>query len=170
MIRQTLRLTLLGLVVMFSCPLLANQPPMLPDSPLVSTPVANTQYFIEYQSKRLPEWNFSMEINRSYAERFGYDNRRVPVTLIGLEAVSVSARRALPVESTQWIYATFRSTQYWLTPQASMMPLAGDSDRAASVGWQFGELRGFNIAVGYEYRDVGETDLNSLVMGVHYYF
>ena len=168
--KPTNRLLLFGLVAMFSCPLLANQSAMLPDSSLVTKPVGNTQYFIEYQSKRLPKWNFSVEINRSYAARFGSDPRAVPITMIGLEAVSLSARRALPVNSSQWIYATIRSTQYSLTPQAGAMPLVTDSDRAASVGWQFGEQRGFGVAVGYEYRDAGEVDINSLVMGVHYYF
>lgn len=168
--KPSLRLLLFGLVAIFSCPLLANQSAMLPDSSLVIHPAANTQYFIAYHSKRLPKWNFSVEINRSYAARFGSGTHIVPYSMINLDAVSLSARRALPVNSAQWIYATIRSTQYSLSPQAGAMPLVNDSDRAASVGWQFGELRGFGVAVGYEYRDTGHIDINSLVMGVHYYF
>lgn len=166
------RLFLFGLVAMFSCPLLANQVAMLPDSSLVTQPVGNTQYFIAYQSKRLPKWNFSVEVNRSFAARFTSDTRTLPMSVVGLEAVSLSARRALPVKSSQWIYATIRSTQYSLTPQSGAVPIVSDSDsdRAASVGWQFGEMRGFGVAVGYEYRDAGQVDINSLVMGVHYYF
>ena len=164
------RLFLFGLVAMFSCPLLANQAAMLPDSSLVTQPVGNTQYFIAYQSKRLPKWNFSVEVNRSYAARFASDTRTLPMSVVGLEAVSLSARRALPVKSSQWIYATIRSTQYSLTPQSGAVPIVSDSDRAASVGWQFGEMRRFGVAVGYEYRDAGQVDINSLVMGVHYYF
>ncbi|MDC8830090.1 hypothetical protein [Alteromonas gilva] len=142
----------------------------LANRPLLISPVGNDDHFIAYQSKRLPKWNFSLQVNRSYAARFGNLTPSVPIVVSGVRAYSLSAHRALPLNAPHWIYATIRSTQYTTSPQTQAMPLLGEHDRAASVGWQFGELQGFGMAVGYEYRDIGEEDVNSLVMGVHYYF
>ena len=157
------------LAASISCPLQANQTPMLPESPLVSSPAANDKYFIAYQSKRLPQWDFNVRMDRTdRAEQ--YHPTGTSNDLVGIQALSVSARRALPVSSPQWIYATFRSSQYSVTPEASSLPIAADSATAASIGWQFGEQEGFGLAVGYEYTDMGEVDINSVVMGVRYYF
>lgn len=162
---RTLVLCLAG---SFCSPLLANQPSVLPESPLVSAPVGNAQYFVKYQNARLPKWRFDVHMNSR-------GNTYVPdllprVNLLDVAAVSVSARRAVTASSSQWVYATLRNTQYFLSPQAAELPLTGHNATAAGVGWQFGEPYGFGLAVGYEFRYVGDENNNSLVMGVHYFF
>ncbi len=159
------RAILLCLAGSFCSPLLANQTSFLPDSPLVSAPAGNSQYFIKYQNAKLPKWRFDVRMN-------GRNRTYVPVTLptLDLAAVSVSARRAVTSSSRQWVYATLRNTQYFVNPEAAALPITGSNATAAGVGWQFGEPYGFGLAVGYEFRYVGEENNNSLVMGVHYYF
>ncbi|NVK57701.1 MAG: hypothetical protein HWE26_19025 [Alteromonadaceae bacterium] len=166
----TLRSLIVSLVASLLYTFPASAASVLAESPLMLSPVGNDDYFIAYQSKRLPNWNFSLQVNRSYNARYGNNTPLVPIRISGVRAFSLSARRALPVNTPHWIYASIRSTQYTLSHQTLVMPLLGDHDRAASVGWQFGEQQGFGMAVGYEYRDIGAEDINSLVMGVHYYF
>ena len=162
------RAILLCLAGSFSSPLLANQPAFLPESPLVSAPADNAQYVIKYQNARLPKWRFDIRMN---SRSNPYVPTNLPrVDLLDLAAVSLSARRAVTSSSTQWVYATLRNTQYFLNPQAAALPITGHNATAAGVGWQFGEPYGFGLAVGYEFRYVGDENNNSLVMGVHYYF
>lgn len=156
------------LAVGFCCPLMANSQ-YVPATPLVADASLGSHHVgIRYKSQLLPNWAFNVNLKSSERQSGVWIDSVNQV--LSLESLSVSAKRALSDNSPQWIYAKLSSTQYRVAPQGTGLPLADDNDMAATVGWEFGQNKGFGVAVGYEFRNIGKVNVNSLVMGVHYYF
>ena len=86
------------------------------------------------------------------------------------DTLTFSASRALPYFRSQRLFAAFQASntsQLTLPAELYQLPNTG---MAASFGWQLGRYNRFNMAVEYEYREVAEQDINSVLLGVQYYF
>lgn len=160
---------LLTFAVLLSGSVMANDSPGFPvpekQLPLLSTPKPSA---ISFKSALLPKWSFDV-----------VHDRAIPLNSVWIDSISqhspidsirLSASRAISSSSQQRIFASFQASNDFYTRSLDWLVLPGNAGVAASVGWFIGEVDSLNMAVEYEYREVGETDVNSLNLGVHYYF
>ena len=82
----------------------------------------------------------------------------------------VSASRSLVKDSSQRIFAALQTSNDQQAAYSDWLYLPYNAGTAASVGWQIGELNSVKMAVEYQYREVSDKDINSLLLGVQYYF
>lgn len=160
---------LLAFAVLFSGPVMADNAPgvAVPESrlPLLSTPQPSA---ISFRSALLPKWSFDVRHDRAVPHNSVWiDNisQHSPI-----DSIRLSASRTISASSGQRIFASVQASNDFYTRSLDWLVLPGNAGVAASVGWFIGEVDSLNMAVEYEYREVGETDVNSLNLGVHYYF
>lgn len=160
---------LLFFAALLSGPVMADNAPesAVPDDSLafLSSPQASA---IRFKSALLPQWSFDVTHNRA-----------VPGNLMWMDSISrhspidsirLSASRTISDSSQQRIFASIQASNDFYTRSVDWVVLPGNAGVAASVGWFIGEVDSLNMAVEFEYREVGETDVNSLNLGVQYYF
>lgn len=122
---------------------------------------------VSYHTTLLPNWTFDVEYDRDFLpEHLGADiiNQHSPI-----DSLRLSASRRLTASSSQRIYASVQGS-YEQNFGENLLYLNSNAGMAASFGWQLGDRRSLNMAVEYEYREVGEFDINTLIMGVQYAF
>lgn len=160
---------LLIIAVFLSGPVMANDSPGVPVSeaqlPLLSTPQASA---ISFKSDLLPKWSFGVRYDRAVPHDSVWIDRIS--THSPIDSIRLSASRSIFASSHQRIFASIQASNDFYTRSLDWLVLPGNAGVAASVGWFIGEVDSLNMAVEYEYREVGETDVNSLNLGVHYYF
>ncbi|QPG05120.1 hypothetical protein IT774_13425 [Salinimonas marina] len=120
------------------------------------------------RSQAAPAWSFDIEYDKPFfahpaGATFLPDNS-VPETL------TFSASRALPYFRSQRLFAAIQASNSNKVRLPAELYQLSNAGMAASFGWQLGDYERFNMAVEYEYREVAEQDINSLLLGVQYYF
>ena len=123
---------------------------------------------ISFRSQRLPAWRFGVRYNRELP----YHDQWVDKisTYHSVDSVRVSASRSLLKDSSQRIFAALQTSNDQQAAYSDWLYLPYNAGTAASVGWQIGELNSVKMAVEYQYREVSDKDINSLLLGVQYYF
>ncbi|WP_414829880.1 hypothetical protein [Alteromonas sp. H39] len=160
---------LLAFAVLFSGLVMADNAPggRVPAEqfPLLSTP---QQSAISFRSALLPKWSFDVRHDRAIP----YNSVWIDTIALHspIDSIRLSASRTISSSSHQRIFASVQASNDFYTRSLDWLVLPGNAGVAASVGWFIGEVDSLNMAVEYEYREVGETDVNSLNLGVHYYF
>ncbi|WP_218352187.1 hypothetical protein [Alteromonas lipotrueiana] len=121
-----------------------------------------------YRSQAMPKWSFDIKYDKAFLHHPAWASQ---LHSFGLpDTLRFSASRTLPYDRSQRLFAAFQTSNV----QAVRLPVElyhiSATGMAASVGWQLGEYQRFNMAVEYEYREVAEQDINSVLLGVQYYF
>lgn len=133
--------------------------------PVVYTPY---QSEIQYRTPLLPQWSFDLRYQREAPFSASWVDSISERSAI--DSVRFSASRDVPYLRDQRIFASLQTSNDDMFSTADWMYLPSNAGVAASLGWQMGELHSFNMSVHYEYRQVGELNVKSLQVGVHYYF
>lgn len=162
-------LWLMSLSVLFAPVALAGSDNLLNESDSKTAFVASPyQSEISFQSDRLPAWQFGVRYNRELP----YHDQWVDTieTYQSVDSVRVSASRVILKNSTQRIFAAVQTSNDTQAAYSEWLYLPYNAGTAASVGWQIGELDSLKMAVEFQYREVSDTDISSLLLGVQYYF
>lgn len=158
-----------GLLTLFTGIVVADELP-LPGSELEkATYVASIyQSEISFQSKRLPAWEFGVRYDKEvpYHEQWVDSINAVQP----IDSVKVSASRSIVKNSTQRIFAALQTSNDDRQALVDWLYVPANAGTAASVGWQIGNMDSLKMAVEYQYREVSDKDINSLQLGVYYYF
>lgn len=134
-----------------------------------TTFVASTyQSEISYQSKDLPAWQFGVRYDRSVPYHTQWLDSINSYHVI--DSVKLSASRRIIQHSTQRIFAEIQTSSNYQNGLVEWQTLPQNAGNAASLGWQIGDSRSVNMAVKYEFRALSDVDINSLSLGVNYYF
>lgn len=139
-------------------------------APASVTQVINSQYQTDmsFNSLRLPRWSFRVNVSRELPRDTVWideiDNLRP------IDSIRLQAHRALDAAHSQRIFAALQTsnTHHYHTPNRVYLP--DNAGIAAALGWELGQTETLNLAVEYEYREVGELELSSVVIGVQYFF
>lgn len=147
----------------------ANSPTIIVNPGVTEGAAAFRQQNVFFESDIMPTWRFDVDLGKLQPSTTDTLAPLQPLQpLVSMESIRISASRALPLESSQWIYASLGASSFDTTqPTLWIYPLDEEAI-AASVGWRLGETNRF--IVEYEFRNQGETKVNALVMGVHYKF
>ena len=123
---------------------------------------------ISFQSERLPAWQFGVRYNRELP----YHDQWIDTieTYQSVDSVRISASRVILKNSSQRIFAAVQTSNDTQAAYSEWLYLPYNAGTAASVGWQIGELDSLKMAVEFQYREVSDTDISSLLLGVQYYF
>ncbi|QJR80220.1 hypothetical protein CA267_005240 [Alteromonas pelagimontana] len=123
---------------------------------------------ISYRSKRLPKWSFGVKYNRkvNFHPLWVDSISENP----SIDSIRLSAARMIPMTKSQRIFASVQTSNDHNFDVHDWVYLPANAGTAASLGWQLGASQDLNLAVEYEYREVGEVDISSLLLGVQYYF
>ncbi|NMH60482.1 hypothetical protein [Alteromonas ponticola] len=122
---------------------------------------------ISYQTELLPKWSFDLHYDRQLLDQTVWldtINQRSPI-----DSVRVTASRSISSSSSQRLFAAVQSSNS-SDVDDTLLFLPTNAGNAASFGWQLGEPDSLNMALEFEYREVGEMDINTLIMGVQYAF
>ncbi len=120
-----------------------------------------------YQTELLPQWSFDLKYDRQPLEHgvwLDTINQHAPI-----ESVRVSASRVISTSSSQRLFAALQSSRHQDFDNTFLL-LPTNAGNAAILGWQLGEPDSLNMALEFKYREVGEMDINTLMMGVQYAF
>ncbi len=120
-----------------------------------------------YQTELLPKWSFNLKYDRQQLDHgvwLDTINQHTPI-----ESVRVSASRVISTSSPQRLFAALQSSRHQDFDDSFLL-LPTNAGNAAIVGWQLGEPDSLNMALEFKYREVGEVDINTLMMGVQYAF
>ncbi|MCW8090429.1 hypothetical protein [Alteromonas sp. ASW11-130] len=120
-----------------------------------------------YQTVLLPKWSFNLKFHRQLLGNgiwLDTVSQNTPI-----ESVRVSASRLISSNSSQRLFAALQGSNHSVIEEA-LLYLPTNAGNAASFGWQLGDQNSLNMALEYEYREVGEVDINTLMMGVKYAF
>ncbi len=126
------------------------------------------QSSFSYRSPRIPLWSFGLR----YDKELPYHPLWIDAidSYRQVDSVRISASRALPYVSSMRVFAAIQTSNQQDYVSAREVYLPQNAGIAASLGWTLGNTEQFNMAVEYEHREIGELDVNSLVLGVQYYF
>ena len=158
-----------SLLMMLSASALAAEDSLLAEKESKTAFVASPyQSEISFQSKRLPKWQFGVRYNREMP----YHDQWVDsiTSYQSVDSVRVSASRMILKNSTQRIFAALQTSNDTQAAYSEWLYVPYNAGTAASVGWQIGELDSVKMAVELQYREVSDTDISSLLLGVQYYF
>lgn len=160
---------LIGLLMVFSAAVNAepspNNEPTKVNTRFVASPY---QSEITYQSPQLANWQIGVRYitERPFAPQWLYsrnlDNN--------YNSVRVFASRRILHNQSHRIFAALQTGTEDNMAYSSWIYLPHQVGSAASLGWQMGDLRSVSMAVEYEYREVENKNINSLLLGVEYYF
>lgn len=123
---------------------------------------------ISYQSQDLPAWQFGVRYDRTVPYHTQWLDSIYSYHII--DSVKLSASRRIIQHSTQRIFAEVQTSSNYQNGLVDWQTLPQNAGNAASLGWQIGDNRSINMAVKYEFRALRDIDINSLSLGVHYYF
>ena len=123
---------------------------------------------ISFKSDRLPAWQFGVRYNREMPYHDQWVDTITPSSSV--DSVRVSASRIIIKNSSQRIFAALQTSNDTQAAYSEWLYLPYNAGTAASVGWQIGELDSLKMAVELQYREVSDTDISSLLLGVQYYF
>ncbi|MBU2977724.1 hypothetical protein [Alteromonas sp. C1M14] len=123
---------------------------------------------ITYQSSRIATWQFGVRYNteRPFTPQWLYNLNDTNQ----YNSVQFFASRRVIQNQSHRIYAALQTSTDNPLTYADWIYLPHKVGSAASVGWQMGDLRSVTMALEYEYREVENKNINSLLLGVEYYF
>ncbi|MCW8109477.1 hypothetical protein OPS25_13285 [Alteromonas ponticola] len=155
------------LICLLMCPCYAMAADYIADE-RPSTNAANpVESVISYQTEFLPKWSFDLKFDRQLPDQsiwLDTIDQRSPI-----ESVRISASRLISSNSSQRLFAAVQSSNHSDVDDTFLL-LPTNAGNAASFGWQLGEPESLSMALEFEYREVGEVDINTLMMGVQYAF
>ena len=123
---------------------------------------------ISFQSRLLPRWSFDFAYERVQPSSSVWAD--AVITAPQVDTLSVYASRQFSTYFSHRVIASLRASEPGDFQPSDLRYLSTDAGVAASLGWQLGDPDSLNMAVEYQYREVGDIDINSLNLGVHYYF
>lgn len=144
----------------------ANSPSIIVNPGVSEGAAAFRQQTLFFQTDVMPTWRFDVDLGQLQPTSSETLTPLQPV--LSMESIRISASRALPLDTPQWVYASLGASSFDTTQTTLWIYPLEDEAVAASIGWRLGESNRFIIE--YEYRSQGETTVNALVMGVHYKF
>ncbi|RDV28140.1 hypothetical protein DXV75_04035 [Alteromonas aestuariivivens] len=133
------------------------------------SPQSSYEVEFSFQSSALSKWSFDVQYDEmNPLQSTLWVDSIDDFTLV--RSVTLSASRQLSLRLPQRIFASLQTSDSSYSPQTDWIYLPSNAGVAASFGWQFGDAESLKMAVEYKYREVGETDINALLLGVHYFF
>lgn len=127
-----------------------------------------TQSAVFIHSSRLPKWSFGV----LYDRELPYHPMWIDSidTYRPVDSLTLKASRAIASAGKQRLFAAIQTSNNQNFESQNQVYLPSNAGVAASLGWQVGKENSLNMAVEYEYREIGQQELQSIVLGVQYYF
>ncbi|GGW81194.1 hypothetical protein [Alteromonas halophila] len=124
---------------------------------------------VSFKSKKVPAWTVYVE--QTPSSIVPLPTRLLPDNQYQVQSLRVSASRALPSTFPQHLFASFRASPYNSNDYLDWLLIPSEAGMAATIGWRIGDPRRLNFAVEVEHRELGQdTNITSLLLGVHYFF
>ena len=130
--------------------------------------LSTTQSAVFIHSPKLPKWSFGV----LYDRELPYHPMWIDSidTYRPVDSLTLKASRVIAPAGKQRLFAAIQTSNNQNFASQNQVYLPANAGVAASLGWQVGKENSLNMAVEYEYREVGEQELQSIVLGVQYYF